>query len=285
MSNLENVEFVLESEEDVVFVLESEEDLSNAIKDYDPTSSVDKYIELEVNYYITQEDFQRLAASTLGKDVVSLLCHPEYDDVNWIVLDTSKVAFPSLKILDFSSQPVKAVHFTQDCYPMLECISIEQCGASPFEYWNLDLPTLESLHFEFVDCDDSCNFGPSLSKCPKLESFNSYKLWGLGSVREHTLVLPNCNSFDMVRSDCLLGLKIWAPKLEELGLRSCHDLRDVTMLKRRPGGYVGKDYKWKGKKMSKFTVNVINTCLKPSYFNNWERVRRVYGNENNEFMF
>ena len=99
----------------VEFAIRSEEDLSNIIKDYYPSSSVDKNVELEVNYLITQEDFQMLAASTLGKDVVSLLCHPEeYDDVNWTPLDTAKVAFPSLKRLDFQSQPLKAIHFTKD---------------------------------------------------------------------------------------------------------------------------------------------------------------------------
>jgi len=266
----------------VKFAIESEEDLSNVIKDYDPTTNVDKNVEVEVYYLITQEDFQKLAASTLGKDVVSLECRPEYDDVNWIPLDTTKVAFPSLKRLNFSSQPVKAIHFTKDSYPMLERISIEQCSALAFEYWNLDLPKLKSLGFDYVEVNDSDNFGPSLSKCPKLECFNSYKLWGLGTKKEHTLVLPNCSSFDIYRSDDVRGLKMWAPKLEELGLRACYGLNKVTMLKRRPRGFDGEDYEWKGKEMSKFTVNIINTGLKPSYFNKWERVSRVLGEEEDD---
>ena len=80
------------------------------------------------------------------------------------------------------------------------------------------------------------------SKSPKLECISSYKLWELGTKREHTLVLPNCSSFDIYKSDDVRGLKIWAPKLEELGLRACYDLSKVTMLKRRPGGFIGEDY-------------------------------------------
>ena len=264
----------------VKFRVDSQEKLYEILGKYAPASNDNKNVELCAEFHLTQKDFDSLATSSFGKDLVSFTCHPKvYDDVNWTPLDTTEAAFPSLKTIDLHSQPVKAIHFTKECYPVLERITIEQCSALPFDYWNLDLPSLKGLSFEFVHVLDCDGFGPSLNKSPKLEYFISYKLHGLGSRREHTLVLPNCEIFNIYRSDDIRGLKMWAPKLEELNVRACYCLSKITMLKRRPKGFIGEEYERKAKQMSKFRVNVINSGLEPSYFDDWERVTKVYGHD------
>ena len=68
---------------------------------------------------------------------------------------------------------------------------------------------------------DPCGFGPSLSACPKLQQFNSYKLRGL-ELRDHSahhLILPNCASLSLWCADDLNRIEIEAPQLECLNLQ------------------------------------------------------------------
>ena len=68
---------------------------------------------------------------------------------------------------------------------------------------------------------DPRGFGPSLSACPKLKHFNSYKLWGLGLRGRdvHKLSLPKCATLCLWRADDLNRIEIEAPKLERLDLQ------------------------------------------------------------------
>ena len=68
---------------------------------------------------------------------------------------------------------------------------------------------------------DPRGFGPSLSACPKLQHFTSYKLWGLGlrGCSTHHLILPSCASLSLERADDLNRIEIEAPKLERLDLQ------------------------------------------------------------------
>ena len=68
---------------------------------------------------------------------------------------------------------------------------------------------------------DPRGFGPSLSACPKLEDFLSYKLCGLGlhDGSVHKLSLPKCASLTMCGSRDLNRIEIKAPKLERLDLQ------------------------------------------------------------------
>ncbi len=91
-------------------------------------------------------------------------------------------------------------------------------------------PNLLSFDSQFLHLEDSSDFAASLSASPKLERLSSYKLWGLGS--QPTWYLPSCTVINMSRSDDLTRLKLYCPRLEELGLRACYGISSVTLLKR-----------------------------------------------------
>eukprot|EP00092_Neocalanus_flemingeri_P021543 GFUD01023365.1.p1 GENE.GFUD01023365.1~~GFUD01023365.1.p1 ORF type:complete len:335 (+),score=93.90 GFUD01023365.1:48-1052(+) len=217
-----------------------------------------KRYSLTMEVPLTQASLTMLAGSHLGRELEVLDCRPEYEDSNPPVIDTSKVKFLKLRSLNLTHQAIKAIHFTADCFPLLETLSIDQpCALDP-ETFHTDLPNLRSMSFNFVTILDVKDFGRSLSRSPKLENFSGYKLWGLGRKAEHSLVLPSCTSLDFYRSDDLRKLKLWAPRLEDLNLQACYDIKTVTLLERRPPGFSGPEYEVTGEP-SKFVVNCANT--------------------------
>merc|ERR1719186_2472710 len=184
--------------------------------------------------------------------------HPEYQDDS-PTLDFSEVSFLNLKSLTIHYQSLKAVHFTKEKTPLLSSLTLEQ-NCDEVETFHLDLPELRFMSFQFLTVRDPTGFGKSLSRCPKLESFFGYKLWGLHvpKSKTHRLVLPNCSTLELHRSDDLNYLDIWAPKLEDLNLRACYSLDEVNILDRKPNGYGGPQYSFNGTP-SQYKVNLINT--------------------------
>lgn len=244
---------VKESEVDV----DSLQELSDKIRDLTDESmnySLTVYVPLSQPYFIA------LAESSLGRALERLKLNPEYEDGNPPVIDTSEVSFPRLKSFNSMCQAIKAVDFSSMNFPMLETISIEQPCARSLEYFSTDLPNLRSLGFEFVDLDDVSDFGPSVSRSPKLERICCYKLWGLGGKAVHRLILPSCTSINFYRSDDLRSLKLWAPKLETLNLQACYSIQNVSLLSRKPAGFSGPEYSVRGV-ASTFTVNCVNTSV------------------------
>merc|ERR1740124_834251 len=112
---------------------------------------------------------------------------------------------------------------------MLEELTIEQPNNHPQKI-ELDLPNLRVVHFDHIYIADARKFGSSLGKCTKLESFCSYKLWGLGCLREHVIIAPKLQTWEMQRSDDLEGLAFWAPSLEGIRFKSCPELHMVHMM-------------------------------------------------------
>jgi hypothetical protein len=189
-----------------------------------------------------------VSTSELGSYLRSLEISFDPDDLeegNHEAIDTSKVVFPSLKKFHIACQPIRSVKFLAAHFPMLEELTIEQPNNHPKKF-DLDLPNLTSLHFEHIYFADARKFGTSLSKCPKLESFCSYKLWGLGCLREHLIVAPKLLDWEMQRSDDLEGIVFWAPLLKGIRLRSCYALRTVHMMEKLPAGDWGPDYQFSG---------------------------------------
>jgi hypothetical protein len=105
--------------------------------------------------------------------------------------------------------------------------------------FHTDLPNLRHMFLEHIHIEDVSDFGPSLSRSPKLNSYFGYKVWGLGAKLEHALVLPNATTLDFYRSDDLRRLKLWAPRLEDLGLQACYSIERVTLLQRKPAKFKG----------------------------------------------
>ena len=117
------------------------------------------------------------------------------------------------------------------------------------------------MSIQYIKVDNPFGFGKSLSSSPNLRYFYGYKLFGLGigitKKDAHVLVLPNCDTLELYRSDDLTYLKIWAPKLESLSLQACYSIQEVTILDRRPNGYSGTEYRYTGKP-SRYTLNLVN---------------------------
>ena len=88
---------------------------------------------------------------------------------------------------------------------------------------------LAALSLLLLQVADGRKFGKSVSACPNLKHFSSYKLWGLGDAKQ-TLNMPNCTTFALDRPDGVYHLELVAPKLTELELLDCHDLEQVRLL-------------------------------------------------------
>ncbi len=90
---------------------------------------------------------------------------------------------------------------------------------------------LAALSLLLLQVADGRNFGKSVSACPNLKQFSSYKLWGLRDAKQK-LNMPNCTTFALDRPDGLYHLELDAPKLTELELLDCQDLEHVRLLPR-----------------------------------------------------
>jgi len=214
---------------------------------------------LDVTVPLSQEALVKLSVSPLGMNLEQVTIYPEYEDGDPPVIDTSQVTFPMLKKFSAECQAFQSVHFTADCFPLLESLSIESPCATTLDAFHTELPNLQHMNFQYVTIEDTSDFGPSLSRSPKLETFTSYKLWGLGSKSAHRLILPNMKNLDLYRSDDLRGLKLWAPRLEDLNLQACYDISKVDLLKQKPAGFSGPEYAFAGEE-SEFELNCINCC-------------------------
>jgi len=266
--------------------LESREELADLLKttQQEEGSGKPMLYKIEMKFPMSQEDLALLCESQVGARMTHLTIQPKYNDRRPPVIDFSLVSLPALESLECMFQAVRAVHFTRENTPRLKRLSIEQPCATDLEYFDTDLPDLESMGFEHVHITDPSGFGKSLSRSPKLKRFSSYKLWGLGGPKSktHVLVLPNCEYLSLYRSDDLSYLKIWAPKLEELNLQACYSITEVTMLDRKPRGYSGAEYKFSGVP-SKYEVNLVNTDHPRGNITTHERCGGIQ--EHDEFGF
>merc|ERR1719244_1866798 len=202
---------------------------------------------------------------------------PEYNE-EAPVIDMEKVSFPILKSLSMICQPIKSIHFTKKNTPILSSLDIESTLVK-VEKFHLDLPELTYMGVQFVTVCDPRGFGKSLSRSPKLESFMAYKLWGLHvpKSKAHVLVLPNCQTLDLYRSDDLNYLQIWAPKLEELDLQAVYSITEVKILDCKPNGYAGPEYNFEGIP-SQYEVNIINTEIPAGNVTVHPRCKKVLRN-------
>lgn len=226
---------------------------------------------LDVVYPINQAALKKLSVSLLGMHLEQLNIDPKNGLDASIFLDTSAIRFPKLKKFSIKCHTIKSVYFTGDCFPVLEELNIEEPFAANQETFHLDLPNLQHVFCRSFDVVDMSDFGPSLSRCPKLKTFRSYKLWGL---KKPTLVLPNLIALDIHRSDDLKGLKIWAPKVKTLNLRGCFKISEVDLLTEKPAGFSGPEYDFDGEP-SEFEVNCANTDISNGTLVNSTRCSKI----------
>jgi len=256
---------------------DSKEDLEKSIREYENKNDTAENLNVNCNFYMDQNTFEKLSSSVIGQNMVCLSCMPQYQNCSFKI-DFSKVILPQLKNFDLRCQGFKAIHFTKENTPMIESISVDQPNGKRLEYFLLDnLPHLKSLNLEFVTIVNSTKFGKSVSSCPNLESIHCYKLWGLGvtGIRPITLVLPKCETLDFYRSDDLDRLKIWAPKLSSLNFQACYSISSVEILDRKPKGYTGPDYKFRGKPAD-YEVNFYNTSQPGGNITTHKRCKSIF---------
>ncbi|KAK7114725.1 uncharacterized protein [Littorina saxatilis] len=235
---------------------------------------------------LTQPDLEELAASERGKNATALSIgtEAEYEDDDPPAIDFGAVSFPNLESLAVYFQAVKAFNFQAKDYPKLKHLYMNNMIGN-IEGFDFDLPLLETINFQHVGADDPRGFGKSVSRSTKLSNFTSYKLWGLHMRNKYlTLVLPNCESVDFYRSDTLVRVKLWAPKLRRLNLQACFDLAEVIILDDKPHGYKRKEYEFLGEP-SKYAVNVMNMVDPPGgNVLTHPRCARVFGKTCGEFL-
>ena len=246
---------------------------------------------LTVQFNMTQKQLESLANSNLGKNLKELsIYNDDYDDALPVV-DFASVNFPCLTSLSTYCQFISTIHFTKENTPRLKHLSIEQPGHQGMQYFHTDLPLLETMSFQFVDVNDPRQFGPSLSRSPKLRSFSSYKLWGLNVGRRknaHVLVLPSIETLNLYRSDDLDSMKIWAPKMTELNLQACYDISYVQILDQKPAGYEFGPAFEVDDEAKPYVVNLINTSAPRGNVISHRRCARVLRNDEEDgfgFMF
>jgi hypothetical protein len=94
----------------------------------------------------------------------------------------------------------------------------------------LNLPKLQHLGFDRVEIYNPREFGPSLARSKQLESVHAYKLYLAGRYEDnHFLRLPNCTDITFLRCEGIESLDVWAPRLTEMDLRACYDLRRLRI--------------------------------------------------------
>ena len=215
---------------------------------------------LTINYPISNTTFLMLSTSELRDALHSLVISFDSDQLRQCknsVIDTSRVFFPVLRKFHIVSQPIQSITFLSSNFPKLEELSIEQPSNHP-QKLDLDLPHLKLLHMDHIYVTDARKFGSSISRCPKLECFSSYKLWGLGCLREHVIIAPSLVDWEMQRADDLLGLSFWAPSLVGIRFKSCRELQLVHMLEKLPPGDWGPEYQCSGEQS---TYHVSFYCV------------------------
>lgn len=230
---------------------------------------------LSVTMPLTQASFVNLAESHLGRNIAEIDIETEYlNRKEPQIIDTSLVKFPKLKSFTIKHQSIQSIHFTSDCFPLLESLTIDQpCGPEQSSF-HTDLPHCYYMNLQFIWIQDTSDFGPSLNRSPKLDYFWGYKLRGLGG-KAHKLVLPNITVLDLDHCDDLGSLKIWAPKLEKLELQHCYAIRNIHLFDLPPHGFSGPVYDFKGEP-SRFMVNCISTDMPCGNLFESARCKRIF---------
>jgi len=93
--------------------------------------------------------------------------------------------------------------------------------------WEIKCPNLVELEMQ-NHTPPVKNFGRALVNCPRIETYFSHKYWNNETLP--ILYLPNCTKFTFRRGDQTFSLRLYLPKVKELNLDACYDLKTVEML-------------------------------------------------------
>ncbi|KAI0562895.1 hypothetical protein FGB62_50g226 [Gracilaria domingensis] len=128
--------------------------------------------------------------------------------------------FPQLTSLYLRGVHMTALSFFGSDMPKLESLFVS-LPSGPCEApvrVDFGLPELRHLTIEHCVLAQPSDIGLCLTRCPKLETFISYKFSIYGP---NYMVLPNCTKFVLSRSECTKSVEILsAPKLTHVNLGS-----------------------------------------------------------------
>ena len=191
--------------------------------------------ELDLYSQPSQDELKRIAARfpLLQRLDISpneeVLTHE--DEPDELDFSADGIHFPVLSRLGLSCVGMKSIAFTEANTPLLEALSLSSVigECCPF---HLALPRLRSLFAEHTALGersiDAGQFGLSLSRCPLLETLDSYKFRCLGG--SNYAVLPSLVSLKLHRSECTEHLDIlYAPRLRAVSLQAAYDLSDFKL--------------------------------------------------------
>ena len=179
--------------------------------------------------YRTQEHFFKYVRDN-REDITSLnITADEVDESE--ALDFQSVGLlPNLTSLELEGIAVASLVFTTANTPNLRSITLFSVGSAHEDGldFELELPELRSLHVSHVSATGSCNFGLSLSRCPKLKEVTTYKFRFLSG--PNYCVLPNCARLRLHRSEGTDRLEILqAPRLKNLSVQAAYSLHHLRL--------------------------------------------------------
>jgi hypothetical protein len=217
-----------------------------------------------------QYRLQKISESFTGLRYLNIALEFTDDDSN--VLDFKNVRFPELREIELECVHLNDIYFTRENTPKLESLYMINCSAADVI---LDLEHLSKISMHHVELDDGDLFGESISKCPNLVEFDSYKLWGLGGCHQR-ISLPKCVSLNLYRADDLQELTIsQAPELRYLNLQACYGISRIFL----PPVAEGENY-------SPIDVNILNSGVDYyvlRYLREHPRCGMIEGYEGEEF--
>ena len=179
---------------------------------------------LELDSQPTQDELKRLAVRFPSLHTLEISV--DYEDEPEELDFSDGVRFPALISLTLSCIGLRSITFTEANTPMLKRLSLSNILGSVCPF-HLALPQLQSFSAEHTMLGerpiDAGQFGLSLSRCPRLETVDTYNFRCLGDV--NYAVAPSLRSLRLHRSECSSHLDLlYAPKLRDVSLQAAYEL-------------------------------------------------------------
>jgi len=125
------------------------------------------------------------------------------------------------------------------------------------EEWEVKCPNLVELDMQ-NHTPPVKNFQRALINCPRIETYFSHKFWNREPLP--AMYLPNCTNFTFRRGDCTESLKLYLPRVEEVTLDACYDLKRVELLTEGHPDHAEWN-KAPGSELSKFHLSLTNSIV------------------------
>jgi len=174
------------------------------------------------------------------EEITASLCHPMSN-------------LTTVKLTDVN---ITKLHLTEELTPNVTEV---ECQNLPSDCdFKVLLPKLKSVNFcHYTPDDDGEGVNNMLQAATKLESFTAHKMWVGGQLN---FASNDLKTITLTRADFLQSITVWAPKLKQLNLMSCHDIQHIEIQKEH--ATLSKELP-KSHKMTTFSINLSRALLGP----------------------